>query len=149
MAADTGRRVLSFRPHGVSDILTSLPLRAPADGLDRPAPKRRALSTIETRAWLPGAGKPVRSYLTGRGVSRAEAAHLHNWQTDPFARWRYSYIAPAGRRARSALAAPLEDTLFFAGRGEPTHRDEAADSYRRAPERRSRRTRILERFQMS
>jgi monoamine oxidase len=54
-----------------------------------------------------------------------EAAYLHNWQTDPFARGAYSYIAVGGSDARSALAAPLDDTLFFAGEATDTQ-DEGA-----------------------
>jgi monoamine oxidase len=54
-----------------------------------------------------------------------EAAYLHNWQTDPFARGAYSYIAVGGGEARRTLAAPLEDTLFFAGEATDTE-DEAA-----------------------
>jgi monoamine oxidase len=54
-----------------------------------------------------------------------EAAYLHNWQADPFARGAYSYIAVGGGDARGMLAAPLEDTLFFAGEATDTE-DEAA-----------------------
>jgi monoamine oxidase len=42
-------------------------------------------------------------------------AHLHNWQRDPFARGAYSYLAVGGLGARTALAGPLANTLFFAG----------------------------------
>jgi len=39
----------------------------------------------------------------------------HDWSRDPFARGAYSYVAVGGGDARAALAAPLDDTLFFAG----------------------------------
>jgi len=42
-------------------------------------------------------------------------AHFHNWQRDPFARGAYSYLAVGGLGAHTALAAPLANTLFFAG----------------------------------
>lgn len=42
-------------------------------------------------------------------------AHTHNWQRDPFARGAYSYLAVGGLGARTALAVPLANTLFFAG----------------------------------
>jgi len=42
-------------------------------------------------------------------------ARLHNWQRDPFSRGAYSYVAVGGRKARSGLAAAVENTLFFAG----------------------------------
>ena len=44
-----------------------------------------------------------------------QAASLHNWQTDPFARGAYSYVLAGGTSARKALARPLLGTLFFAG----------------------------------
>ena len=43
------------------------------------------------------------------------AAYYHDWQGDPFARGAYSYVAVGGGTARAELAAPLDDTLFFAG----------------------------------
>jgi monoamine oxidase len=44
-----------------------------------------------------------------------EAAYCHDWQRDPFSRGAYSYVGVGGGGARTELAAPLEDTLFFAG----------------------------------
>lgn len=42
-------------------------------------------------------------------------AYVHDWQRDPYARGAYSYVLVGGTRARAALAAPLEGTLYFAG----------------------------------
>jgi monoamine oxidase len=53
-----------------------------------------------------------------------EAAYLHDWQQDLFSRGAYSYVAVGGATAREDLAAPLEDTLFFAG--EATDSEESA-----------------------
>jgi monoamine oxidase len=75
---------------------------------------RQALESLSTIF----AGRPASEF-------ELEAAYLHNWQTDPFARGAYSYIAVGGGDARSTLAAPLEDTLFFAGETTNTE-DEAA-----------------------
>jgi monoamine oxidase len=44
-----------------------------------------------------------------------ESAHTHNWVTDPYCRGGYSYIAVGGIDAPRQLAAPLAETLFFAG----------------------------------
>jgi monoamine oxidase len=44
-----------------------------------------------------------------------ESAAYHDWQTDPFARGAYSYVKAGGDSAQAGLAAPLEQTLFFAG----------------------------------
>lgn len=52
------------------------------------------------------------------------AAYLHDWQQDRFACGAYSYVTIGGGKARQQLAAPIRDTLFFAG--EATHADAAA-----------------------
>jgi monoamine oxidase len=44
-----------------------------------------------------------------------EGGLTHDWSDDPFARGAYSYVAVGGGNARAVLAAPLDDTLFFAG----------------------------------
>ena len=44
-----------------------------------------------------------------------EAAWVHDWTHDPFARGAYSYQAVGGDQAPAALARPLRGTLFFAG----------------------------------
>ena len=44
-----------------------------------------------------------------------EGYYYHDWQEDPFARGAYSYVTVGASEARTTLAAPLADTLFFAG----------------------------------
>lgn len=44
-----------------------------------------------------------------------EAAFVHDWQSDPFSRGAYSYVKVGGENAPRNLAAPLDNTLFFAG----------------------------------
>jgi monoamine oxidase len=44
-----------------------------------------------------------------------EAAHFHDWQSDPFSRGAYSYGKVGSDGAQEALARPVENTLFFAG----------------------------------
>jgi monoamine oxidase len=41
--------------------------------------------------------------------------HVHDWQSDPFAGGSYSYVGVGGEQAQAELAAPMADTLFFAG----------------------------------
>jgi monoamine oxidase len=41
--------------------------------------------------------------------------HVHDWQSDPYARGSYSYVGVGGEGAQAELAAPLDGTLFFAG----------------------------------
>jgi monoamine oxidase len=44
-----------------------------------------------------------------------ETAYFHGWQNDPFSRGAYSYAKVGADGAQAALAAPVENTLFFAG----------------------------------
>lgn len=46
-----------------------------------------------------------------------EAAAVHNWMSDPFARGAYSFAFPDSERARKVLNRPLNDTIYFAGEG--------------------------------
>ena len=41
--------------------------------------------------------------------------HTHDWSRDPFSRGTYSYVLAGGTEAYKSLAAPVDDTLFFAG----------------------------------
>jgi monoamine oxidase len=59
------------------------------------------------------------------GRAQLEAAYVHNWQRDPFSNGAYSYVIVGNNdTARRSLAAPLKDTLFFAGEATDTE-DEA------------------------
>jgi monoamine oxidase len=51
----------------------------------------------------------------GRIEGALVGAHTHNWHADPFARGAYSYVTVSGMDAVRTLAAPVEETLFFAG----------------------------------
>lgn len=68
----------------------------------------------------------IASLARQTGLSRTrlrgmlEAAWMHDWDHDPFARGAYSYQLVGGVAAPQSLARPLRATLFFAG--------EAADS---------------------
>ncbi len=57
--------------------------------------------------------------ITGADPTRIanllEAAYFHDWQADPFARGAYSYAPAHGLPARGTLAAPVAQTLYFAG----------------------------------
>jgi monoamine oxidase len=44
-----------------------------------------------------------------------EAVYTHDWQQDLYSRGAYSYVAVGGGNARTDLAAPVDDVLFFAG----------------------------------
>jgi monoamine oxidase len=64
---------------------------------------------------LAGVLQVERERLAGALVS----AHTYDWGADPFARGAYSWTLVGGGAARYALAAPVADTLFWAG--EATH----------------------------
>jgi monoamine oxidase len=53
------------------------------------------------------------------GVSKigthVDAAYLHDWQGDPWARGAYSYVKVGGDHAEQDLGSPLDGALFFAG----------------------------------
>ena len=54
--------------------------------------------------------------LFGAGFARRVAPlQLHGWASDPFSRGSYSYALPGKADCRAALAAPVDDRLFFAG----------------------------------
>ena len=44
-----------------------------------------------------------------------EGGLTHDWSGDPFTRGAYSYVAVGGGDARAELAAPVSESLFFAG----------------------------------
>ena len=51
-----------------------------------------------------------------RGLERhLTGAFTHDWQADQFSRGAYSYAAVGGIDAARALAAPVAETLYFAG----------------------------------
>jgi monoamine oxidase len=47
--------------------------------------------------------------------SQLSVAYFHDWDTDPFSRGAYSYVKAGGEGCQETLAAPVDDTLFFAG----------------------------------
>ncbi|HEX5476997.1 MAG TPA: NAD(P)/FAD-dependent oxidoreductase, partial [Burkholderiales bacterium] len=96
---------------------TQLPARAPLligwaggpkaealRGLDADAIARKALGSLEATLGRNAAAE-----------SRLQNVHVQDWQRDPYAAGAYSYVLTAGGGAREALAAPVGDTLFFAG----------------------------------
>ncbi len=44
-----------------------------------------------------------------------EAAYVHDWHADPFSRGAYVWVPAGATDALAALAAPVEETLYFAG----------------------------------
>lgn len=59
-------------------------------------------------------------FCGGEGLPELQAAYVHNWARDPYARGAYSYVAVGGGDAREVLATTLGGTLFFAGEATDT-----------------------------
>jgi len=66
---------------------------------------------------------------------------VHDWQADPFSRGAYSYVLTGGaEQGQRQLAAPVAETLFFAGEATDFHGHHAtvhgamASGYRAAAE---------------
>jgi monoamine oxidase len=47
--------------------------------------------------------------------SQLVSTYFHDWDSDPFSRGAYSYVKVGGEGCQKTLAAPVANTLFFAG----------------------------------
>ncbi|OGA05698.1 MAG: hypothetical protein A2W68_11505 [Betaproteobacteria bacterium RIFCSPLOWO2_02_64_14] len=96
---------------------TALPARAPFITAWAGGPKAARLTGAAIPHLIECAVRSLASVFGGRVNvgNELKGSWLHDWQQDPFARGAYSHVLVGGNDARRALAAPLEDTLFFAG----------------------------------
>jgi len=92
---------------------TPLPMHAPLLTAWAGGPKAEKLTGSTQESLLREALASVRSVLGSK--EEPQAFLVHDWQADPYARGGYSYVRVGGTGARERLAAPLEDTLYFAG----------------------------------
>ena len=97
---------------------TPLPARVPLLIAWAGGPKAERLARLADENLIEEALRGVRA-LFGR-VPSLDASLIHDWRRDPFARGAYSYVLVGGEGARERLAAPLMDTLFFAGEATDT-----------------------------
>jgi monoamine oxidase len=97
---------------------TPLPMHAPLLTCWAGGPKAARLTGSSEKTLLKQALASVRSVMPD--VEEPKAYLLHDWQADPYARGGYSYVKVGGTGAREHLAAPLEETLFFAGEATDT-----------------------------
>jgi monoamine oxidase len=100
---------------------TPLPMHAPLLTCWAGGPKAARMTGSSEKVLLRKALESVRSVLGN--IDEPRAVLMHDWQADPFARGGYSYLRVGGTGAREELAAPLEETLYFAG--EATDVDES------------------------
>jgi len=96
---------------------TQLPVRSELIVGWAGGPKAIALRDASPDELIDRARDGFGAMLDEPALARAQFAGgaVHDWSRDPFARGAYSYLAVGGREARLRLAAPVDQTLFFAG----------------------------------
>jgi monoamine oxidase len=96
---------------------TALPARAPLIAAWAAGPRASRLAGAAKPKIISTALGSLGSLFKGQAdiESLLVSAWVHDWQSDPYARGAYSYVAVDGLKARKQLAQPLVDTLFFAG----------------------------------
>jgi monoamine oxidase len=100
---------------------TTLPVRAPILNAWVGGPAAARLSRLSDEDIIGQAMDCAGVVLCGgNAVPELQAAYVHNWERDPYARGAYSYVAAGGGNARKVLATPLNGTLFFAGEATDT-----------------------------
>jgi len=108
---------------------TSTPLRSPFINAWMGGPPAAALSGKSDAEIIREAVHSLEGMFGGSlpsGKAQLEAAYVHNWQRDPFSAGAYSYVTVGNNdTARRNLAAPLKDTLFFAGEATDTEGEAA------------------------
>lgn len=102
-------------------LWTATPARAPLLNAWVGGPSAARLAELTEDDIVQQAMDCVRAVLCGGGgAAPLQAAYVHNWAQDPYARGAYSYLAAGGANAREMLAKPLGGTLFFAGEATDT-----------------------------
>jgi monoamine oxidase len=127
---DGGRyRIASFfhAPEGpFPTYWTAAPERAPLLNAWAGGPKALRLTGKSARVIVRQAVRGLESMFGHGGIeSLVQAAWVHDWQKDPYARGAYSYVAVGGHGAREELAAPMRKTLYFAGEATDFEREPA------------------------
>jgi monoamine oxidase len=114
------KRVSFLQQHGLPfpTWWTTHPLDAPVLTGWVAGPLIAGLGDARGDALLPLAVNSVASVLgvtPERVTQQLRSWHTHDWSADPFARGGYSYVLSGGTGAHRELAAPVDNTLFFAG----------------------------------
>jgi monoamine oxidase len=101
---------------------TALPVRAPVLAAWCAGPNAARLSGLNESQIVARALSSVTTLLGNRAqiMSQLCGAHVHDWQADAFACGAYSFVTVGGSNARTALARPVQNTLFFAGEAADT-----------------------------
>ena len=100
---------------------TTLPVRAPLLNAWVGGPSAARLCGLTDEEIIRQAIDCVSAvFFGGNETPQLQAAYVHNWARDPYARGAYSYAAVGGNAAREALATSVVGTLFFAGEATDT-----------------------------
>jgi monoamine oxidase len=101
---------------------TQLPVRSEIVVAWVGGPKAIALSRLAEADLIERALNGFGALFNQPGLARKEfeGGLTHDWSRDPLARGAYSYVAVGGGDARAAFAAPVDDTIFFAGEATST-----------------------------
>jgi monoamine oxidase len=96
---------------------TQFPMRSELIVAWAGGPKATALAGVAESEIIGRALSGFADLLGEPGVARDEfeSGVMHDWGSDPFSRGAYSFVAVGGGDARERLAAPVDNTLFFAG----------------------------------
>ncbi|HUY42072.1 MAG TPA: NAD(P)/FAD-dependent oxidoreductase [Candidatus Dormibacteraeota bacterium] len=96
-------------------LWTSLPMRSSTLVAWAGGPHAAALGSASNEELYACVLESVRRILGQSARDAVQTIYVHDWQRDRFARGGYSYVKVGGMGAREQLAAPLDETLFFAG----------------------------------
>ena len=96
---------------------TQVPLRSRLVVAWVGGPKASALAETSQRERSELALRGFGDLFAANDIAREnfERALTHDWAEDPYARGAYSFVLVGGTHARKEFAAPIDDTLFFAG----------------------------------
>jgi monoamine oxidase len=101
---------------------TQVPVRSELIVAWAGGPKATAMSDTSANERIERALEGFGTMLGALPLARMEfeGGSTHDWSTDPLSRGAYSYVGVGGGGARERLAAPVDDTLFFAGEATST-----------------------------
>ncbi len=101
---------------------TQLPLRGELVVAWAGGPRAVAMSGLSNAERIEAAVSGFGALFNDPALARSELvdAMTHDWNADEFARGVYSYALVGAGNARAVLAAPENDTLFFAGEASST-----------------------------
>lgn len=94
-----------------------LPMRSPVLAAWAAGPNAARLAGVDESEIIKRALDSLQMIFGKRANvhGQLQAAYLHDWQADPFARGAYSFVTVGGLHARRQLGEPIQNTLYFAG----------------------------------